>query len=102
MKIILASQSQTRYNILREFGVSPEVIRTGADENISGEPEYIVKKLAVRKADKAAEMLGGVPGLIIAADTVVAFENKILGKPGSERAHHLLHTHYKKRSMYAK
>jgi len=85
MKIILASQSPTRYNILKGFGIVPEVIKTNADENISGEPEYIVKELALRKAAKAVEMIGGTSGLIIAADTIVAFENKILGKPDSER-----------------
>jgi len=85
VKIILASQSPTRYNILKGFGIAPEVIKTDADENISGAPEYIVKELAARKASKAIEMIGGTPDLIIAADTVVAFENKILGKPDCEQ-----------------
>ena len=85
MKIILASQSPTRYNILKGFGIAPEVIITDADENITGAPEYIVEELALRKAAKAVEILGGTSGLIIAADTVVAFDNKILGKPDSER-----------------
>ena len=85
MKIILASQSPTRYNILKGFGITPEVIISNADENITGGPEYIVKELALRKAAKAAEMLGGATGLLIAADTVVAFDNKILGKPESEQ-----------------
>ena len=85
MKIILASQSATRYNILKGFGITPEVIVTGADENITGEPEYIVKELALRKASKAAEMLGGASGMIIAADTVVAYGGRILGKPDGEQ-----------------
>lgn len=85
MKVILASQSKTRYNILKGFGITPDVIRTNADENISGQPEYIVKELAARKAAKAVEMIGETSGLIIAADTVVSFENKILGKPVSEQ-----------------
>jgi len=85
MKVILASQSPTRYNILTGFGITPEVIVSNADENISGSPDYIVQELALRKAAKVTEMLGGNPGLLIAADTVVAFNNKILGKPESEQ-----------------
>jgi septum formation protein len=85
MKVILASQSPTRYKILKDFGISPEVIKTGADENISGSPDYIVKELAGRKAAKALEIIGESPGLLIAADTVVAFGDKILGKPEDER-----------------
>ena len=85
MRVILASQSATRYNILTGFGLAPEVIRTGADENITGGPEYIVKELAMRKAAAAIEMLGGNPGLLVAADTVVAFGGKILGKPAGEQ-----------------
>ena len=84
MNIILASQSATRYNILKSFGIKPEVIKTDADENITGSPEYTVKELAKRKAEKAVGMTGGTSGMIIAADTVVAFGNKILGKPSSE------------------
>ena len=90
MKVILASQSETRYNILAGFGISPEVIKTGADEDISADftPEYIVKELASRKAAKAVEMIGAAESsglMIIAADTVVALGSKILGKPADAR-----------------
>ena len=33
---------------------------------------------------------------------IVAIYDKYLGKPGSEKAHHLLHTHYKTRNLYNK
>ena len=88
MKIILASQSQTRYNILTGFGISPEVLKTDADENISDDftPKYIVKELASRKAAKALEMIQVEQNdMIIAADTIVAFGRKILGKPANEQ-----------------
>jgi len=92
MKIILASQSQTRYNILSGFGISPEVLKTDADENISDDfaPEYIVKELATRKAAKAIQMIQEKrvlepSAMIIAADTIVALGNKILGKPENEQ-----------------
>ena len=86
-KVILASKPKTRYNILTGFGIKPEVIETNADENISGDfpTEHIVKELSMRKAAKAAEIINDSSSLIIAADTVVAFENKILGKPSDER-----------------
>jgi septum formation protein len=95
MRIILASQSETRYNILTGFGIVPEVIKTDADENINGSPEFpdfIVKELALRKAAKAIETIKTIEAvemtetsaMIIAADTVVAFENKILNKPENE------------------
>jgi len=86
MRIILASKSPTRYNILKGLGIKPEVIITNADENINGGPEYTVKELAARKAAAAKDMLGGETGLlIVAADTVVCFEDKILGKPVSQQ-----------------
>ena len=92
MNVILASQSQTRYNILTSFGISPEVLKTDADENISEDfsPEYIVKELASRKAAKAIQMIQEKRTLkssdmIIAADTIVAFGSKILGKPENEQ-----------------
>jgi len=97
MKVILASQSQTRYNILTGFGIAPEVLKTDADENISEDftPEYIVRELALRKAKKAVEMLGATrasESMIIAADTIVYHEHKILGKPVDERdAFDMLH-----------
>ena len=88
MKIILASQSQTRYNILTGFGISPKVLKTDANENISDDfmPECIVKELAARKAAKALTMIQVEPNdMIIAADTIVALGNKILGKPEDEQ-----------------
>jgi|ERR1700690_2589192 septum formation protein len=84
MKLILASSSPRRAEILRDAGVTFSVLTSAVDETpYSGEsPEQLVQRLADAKADLvAARALG--PVIVIAADTVVVLDNKILGKPRS-------------------
>ena len=86
-KIILASQSQARRNLLVNLGVKAEIIVTDADETLNGEysPENMVMELAQRKAKKAKKDLNNITDilecLIITADTVVVHNRQILGKP---------------------
>jgi len=81
-KIILASASPRRRELLTQAGFSFEVKVSDAEETITErEPEKIVEELALRKAEAAA-----VPeehALVIGADTIVAADGKILGKPHS-------------------
>ena len=85
-KIVLASKSAARRNILANLGIRAEVYVTDADETIYGNftPGEIVAKLSQRKARAAAEKIGGPDAMIIAADTVVEFNGKIIGKPKDE------------------
>lgn len=82
-KIILASQSPRRKELLSKHGVEFEVFVTDADETVSEAmtPPALVAELSYRKAKSAAEHFLEQSTLIIAADTVVALENEIFGKP---------------------
>lgn len=81
-KIILASASPRRSELLTEYGLNFDVIPADVDENIIPDmpPREFARLLAVRKANEvAARMANGE--LVIAADTVVALGERILGKP---------------------
>lgn len=87
MKLILASASPRRAEILRNAGIPFEICSTGVDESrLDNEsPGDYVRRLALAKAVSAADKnpnLGG-DALIIGADTVVVVDAAILGKPAS-------------------
>lgn len=83
-KVILASASPRRRELLKQAGFSFEVIESKADEHVSEkEPEVLVRELAKRKALAVAELING-EALVIGADTVVAIDGEILGKPKDE------------------
>jgi len=89
--LILASSSPQRFSLLVEAGFELEVRVPEIDESILvGESaESLVKRLAVEKLD--AVVNDGECG--VAADTVVAIDENILGKPGSsEIAFEMLQT----------
>ena len=81
MGIILASQSPRRRELLTLAGIEYKVIVSDCDETIKENisPENAVKTLSERKAMAVFE--NNRDAVIIAADTVVAIEDKILGKP---------------------
>lgn len=79
---ILASASPRRKELLGELGITPVVCPTDADETIEEKltPDAFVKVLSKRKADAYTGELGE-DDILIAADTVVALGDEILGKP---------------------
>ena len=81
----MASQSAARKNILASFGINAKIYVTNADESLNDESDFTplqtVAELAQRKARKAAAEINDRDALIIAADTVVAYNGQILGKP---------------------
>ena len=87
MKYILASASPRRKEILEQIGLEFDIIPAKGEEEIRfTRPEEIVMDLSGQKAEEVAgqrrkEM---VPELIIGADTVVAKDGVILGKPKDE------------------
>lgn len=87
-KIILASQSPRRVSLLKQMGIDCLVMPADIDETaLSGEsPSYYVLRLAEQKALAIALKLNGqhanMP--ILAADTTVALENEIFGKPKNQ------------------
>ena len=88
MDLILASQSPRRRELLERMGLSGfRTISPNVDEHMDGDlpPAELVRRLSQRKARAVREQVGDAY-LIIAADTVVALEGTILGKPADERA----------------
>jgi septum formation protein len=82
MKLILASASTRRAEILRDAGFSFAVMSSAVDETpVRGESAHaLVERLAAAKADLvAARALG--PAIVIAADTEVVLDGHVLGKP---------------------
>ncbi len=85
-KLYLASGSPRRSMLLRQAGFEFTVIKSGFDESKVEEqdPFRAVELLSRGKAESAAEGIGNEEGLILAADTVVVLDGRILGKPVDE------------------
>ncbi|MEG6568967.1 Maf family protein [Thermoanaerobacterium thermosaccharolyticum] len=81
MKIVLASNSPRRREILSNIGLDFDVIPSNiAEETKEEEPENIVMDLSRKKALCVAEKLDD-DSIVIGADTVVVIDGEILGKP---------------------
>ena len=78
-KVILASGSPRRRELLGQMGVQFEIDVPDVDESVSGTPDKMVALLAERKARAVAQKYES--GLIVAADTLVALDDQALGKP---------------------
>ncbi|MCI5604595.1 MAG: Maf family protein [Clostridia bacterium] len=87
-EFILASGSPRRKELLSAVGIDFDVVVSDADENsISKDApvEIYVQELALLKAAATAKnVLKKKKALIIAADTIVTLDGKILGKPQDE------------------
>ena len=85
MELILASQSPRRRELLTQMGLSDFLIRPAQGEEVIDpalSPEELVISLS---RQKAAEISQTAPdALIIAADTVVTADGRVLGKPRNE------------------
>jgi septum formation protein len=84
IKLILASASPRRAEILAAAGIPFEVLASEIDElRLAGEsPEQMVERLARAKAEAVARSFSSFgPRIIIGADTVVVAGEEILGKP---------------------
>lgn len=81
-KIILASQSPRRKELLKQIGLKFECMPSDMEEVVNSDnPEEVVKELSKQKAEDIASKCNDGFGLIIGADTVVSYAGKILGKP---------------------
>lgn len=87
-RLILASGSPRRQEFLRDLGLAFEVMAADVDETPRGgeAPAALAARLAAEKARTVARRLpaGALPALIIAADTVVALDGVLLGKPADD------------------
>jgi septum formation protein len=80
-RVVLASSSPQRREILAKLGVEFEVVVPGVDELTGGDPAVEVVENARIKARAVA---AGPGALVIACDTDVALDGKALGKPQGE------------------
>lgn len=84
-RIILASASPRRKELLTQIGINFEVIPSAADESsMEKRPDKLVEDLSHKKAVDVMEKVTG-DGIIIGADTIVAKDSLILGKPKNEQ-----------------
>lgn len=96
-KIVLASSSPRRIEMMRNNGYDPVIIPADVDEKLpfGMTPESSAMYLALKKAQYVADSLKSecaanaadhddTDALIIAADTIVVYHNKIIGKPKNE------------------
>lgn len=83
--VILASGSPRRLELLRQVGIEPKVEPSHVEEVITSTiPDQVVMELSRQKAEDIAALHEDEDAIVIGADTVVAFEGKILGKPKNE------------------
>ena len=93
-RIVLASASPRRREILMQAGLVFEIFPSKKEEHITKiKPEQVVMELSAQKAEDVFDRLqadtasddrqqdAGKNLLVIGADTIVAYEDRILGKP---------------------
>lgn len=83
LKLVLASSSPRRKEILENAGYTFEVVKPEADENLKIKlpPIDLVMKLALLKANSVFEK--NSDAVVVSADTIVCIDGKNIGKPDS-------------------
>lgn len=79
--LILASSSPRRKELLTKLQIPYKIITSNVNEHFTegSYPEEVVEELAIRKAKAVSNQYHG--SVVLGADTVVALNNEILGKP---------------------
>lgn len=91
-RIILASQSPRRQDLLQRVGIAHEVYIPNTDETYPAHlpleqvPAYIATEKAQAVAQQLSAQHNSLPALIIAADTIVCLYGQVIGKP-TNRSH---------------
>jgi septum formation protein len=83
IKLVLASQSPRRAEILRQAGIAFCVRPASVDEApLAGEPpaDYVARLAQ----EKAAAVKGSPDEIVLGADTIVVIDGEMLGKPADE------------------
>jgi septum formation protein len=89
VRLILASASPRRADLLRAAGFEFETVPVDIDEGVRpGEaPEDYVRRLAMEKSARAVDLVGVLHSrmsVTLSADTAVIVDDTILGKPGND------------------
>jgi septum formation protein len=97
VRLVLASASPARHNVLRSAGVEPVVLVSDLDEEAllaelgDSSPAEKVTALAMAKARAVAgrlpaEVDGGFDGVVIGCDSMLDLDGELVGKPGTTEA----------------
>lgn len=95
MKLILASKSPRRRQLLGELGYPVEFINLDVDEHVPADTlaSDTAEMLACRKAEACPAEIINDDTVLVTADTVVVLGDKVLGKPADrDEALHMLKT----------
>lgn len=85
VRLILASASPRRREILAGLGLEFEVVVPEVEELSEGEPGEVVVENALRKARAGAALAqAGEGDLVLGVDTDVVLDGRVLGKPRNE------------------
>ena len=83
-RVILASASPRRKELLAQIGIIPEIIPSSTEETVTSEnPADIVRELSAQKCRDVASRADG-DAIVIGSDTIVTLGGEILGKPADE------------------
>lgn len=104
-KIILASQSPRRSELMKQAGYEFEVIASTVEEKITEtKPNLVVEELSMQKADNVLGMIlksvdlslmafDDLSLMVIGADTIVSKDDVIMGKPkDKDEAYQMIHS----------
>ncbi|MHC5225823.1 Maf family protein [Ignatzschineria sp. LJL83] len=88
-KVLLASRSPRRRELLEQLAIDYETVDVEIDESIKAPimPEFYVKQMAEQKAIKALKDFGALVTdrqLLLTADTTLSIGGRIIGKPKDE------------------
>jgi septum formation protein len=80
-RLVLASQSPARLQLMRQAGLNPEVVVSGVDES-AVRAARVGELVALLASAKAAAVATGLDdALVVGADSVLEFRGEALGKP---------------------
>jgi len=82
VKLVLASASPRRRELLGLLGLEFDVVPAGVAEISDGDPPVIVVENALRKARAVADSRPG--SVVLGVDTDVVCDGRLLGKPGDD------------------
>ncbi|WP_138732339.1 Maf family protein [Modestobacter excelsi] len=80
-RLVLASQSPARLQLMRQAGLDPDVVISGVDESTVRAPR-VAELVALLAAAKATAVAGQeTDALVVAADSLLEFRGQAMGKP---------------------
>jgi septum formation protein len=80
-RLVLASQSPARLQLMRQAGLNPEVVVSGVDETTISAPRVAELVALLAAAKTAAVAANETDALVVGADSLLEFRGKPLGKP---------------------